>query len=1827
MPNINTNLNIAPYFNDYDSSKNFHQILFKPGTAVQARELTQLQSILQDQVARFGDNILQEGSIVEGGNFVEEPRLPYIKVRDAGWDANDNIISVAVSEYIGMKAKGLTTGLEGFVVSALGGLESQSPNLSTIYVRYTNNAQDTNGNNISVFSATEEIQIQKLNATTGQYENYHRLTAAGSVEANSTGVGYGVRCGDGIIFQKGFFTRFSDAVTIVGRYTPTPTDVVVGFQTNEVIVNSNVDRSLLDNATGYNNENAPGADRLQLVPKLVTKTVTEAENDDSFFTIQEYQDGQVIRKRLTTQFDSVSDVLERRTLEESGNYTVRDFKIDVVRSRSTSSLAITVGTGVGYVNGRRVELLNDYTLNTPQPSEFFQSPQQDVIANYGRYVKVTGLTGDFEPSSYPTIDILDASDVVIGTAKLRTIARENDTTFRMYLAWVKMNNNKTIRNAKKFKKGTAVANLVMESNGRARQYDQKFFSLIFPIGQKAIRSVDASKSDAVYRKTSTATADSNGSFTISLSGGETFPYTPNSNLTIDQKAEFIVVAKAAVGPYSLGEVGIVQTASVDSTGSTVTINLKDAPTATMDVTVLHDVKKTPITINSKTLETTYIKLDLSSHTNGVTGEYSLGIPDVYSLEKVYRHSAYSTDQAHDVTKHFELDRNDFTGTYDLSYIRPKGTITLATTDKLVVQVKAFRKDSSPGSLFTVDSYPIDDTTIPLPADKIRTELIPKFESAKGSVKYLRDCIDMRPWPTATATYTTDLANASINPSNVANYSDIQMPSPNKSIEIEYTFYGSRRDLIVLDEFGKFEVVEGVTAPEPAWPDEPTKGMVVAALDIPPFPALHRRRANQVKKLDYTVQVQPRANKGYTMKDIGSIEQRIDRLEYYTALNALERSAKDMIIPSSDGLDRFKNGIFVDNFENLTIADVRDPEYSAGIDPTYNKIQPKFRTYPVGLKVKSTANVALYKDKWFTLQKDDRSLLRQPYATKSRSCTTDFYRYSGDVTLDPAYDMSPDYTRAPDVSIDIDLQKPFIEFVELLNEFVPLQTENIQTIVNTIRNNETQTFDTTTITSITQEALRVGGRSFRQRVGDFVTNVSFSPFMRSRHIRIHATGMRPNTKFHFFFDGISVDEHMARGAMRPNGKIRHKNKFGTKSITSDANGELMAVFRLPKETFLVGDKYIEISDLSSYNDIANATSYAKVRYSAFNFSVEKTGLSTSTRAPEFDIGTSTSSTSQTNSRPIWNIREGRGDEDNAYSDPIAQTFIISDNQSTDSVVMLSKMNLYFNKKGKGGVRVEIREVVNGYPAPKIVPFSRRRLKNAEINANDKKANTPTVVEFNAPVSLKKGKEYCFVVRPDGNDPDFRLWISKVGGVDVDRNKGVTHDTNAGTLFTSTNNRAWTSYQDENIKFVLFACKFNKGRGEVVFVPNDIEFLDINNISKDFTDNEIVYAEKTVYKAGTVTIAEGSDQITGVGTSFASDYNEGDYIVMKADNNEREVLKIASITNNTAMVVDDYAKRAVTAETEHYPTPAGILTYYTDSEPSVAILEESSARIGLKFSSNDTIVGETSQARANIQTVANMPISWFQANIARVNYGETRTILKGKKFWGGGNLTYAQDVEFGINNHMTKNPTWIRSKSNGDGSNEFELEVRLRNVVGASRDTSPFVDGDISNILVYSHVVNNSVADEDKRVIGKCKSKYISKRVELADGMEAEDMKVFLSVYRPKDTDVDVYVSFQSDTDERDPKRVEWTKLKVKDENFNYSSVNNRQDFREMEFSMRDVAKLQGEGAWRENGNSFKYISSDGSVHNNFKSFTIKICLKANKFNIVPAVKDLRAIALT
>lgn len=1776
---LSTNLNVSPFFDDFDETKNFHQILFKPAFAVQARELTQLQSILQNQVARFGQNILKEGTIVKGGNFVELPKLDYIKLRD---NTTTNSL-LDVNNFLNKTVVGSITGLKAVVVGVVQGLESQKPDLNTLYIKYI-----TTVNDIKVFDSTENINII---SDTDVVDYSVTATIAGAVDTGATpavGAGYGVICGDGVIFQKGYFIRFADGLTIVSKYNSTPNDVVVGFQTKEEIITSTQDGSLLDNASGFNNYTAPGADRLKLTPVLVTKTLADARTDKTFFAIQEYINGRVVRRRTDTQFNSVEKMVEKRTHEESGNYYVDAFPI-IINTHPTDPdnlLSLSIGRGLAYVEGKRVRTYDTTYINIDKPQSFSQVSDQDVIANYGNYVIVNTITSPFVSTS--AINLEDAVGV-IGTAKFRTLTKIDNTNSRAFIFDVRMNSGKTFSSVTKLTQSTSSATLVLES-GKAVLKDASFNSLVYPLGKSFVKTISSGGSSFVFRGYHSGATGAGTTLTITLSVGNSWLYSGALNSL--QLADLVII----------NDTDNTQTTSFTASVSGQQLTIAGL-TASKTYSVYYNAKKDQLSPSQKTLKTIYVKVNCSSNTGGV---YGLGVPNVSRIVGIWKGATYSESNT-DVTSSFRLNQNVSDAVYGLSYISAKAGVSLTGSDLLLVKAEVFETTTT-GDCATVDSYVYTGSNITF-------QDIPVYINEAGRQITLRDAVDFRPEATATSVYATTIAAATIitaafNPATFA-LPAVNIPAPNSSIDLTYQYYKGRNDLVYIDDSGEFQVFKGVESNTPVTPKYPTKGFVLAELHIPPYPALAYSEAVKVGKAAYGVQSVPTKQKRYTMEDVGEIDTRLKNLEDYVALSLLEKSAADLAIKDSAGLNRFKNGIFVDNFESLSFAAVSDTDFAASIDTTNSEIKPKFISLPIDLKIASTSNTTAY-GSLVTLNKTDVSFMDQPYASRQKNCTTSFYKFSGNLQLNPEYDSGVNTVRAPDIVLDIDLTTPFVEYTSALSSFVPLQSVTRSTN-NTVARNGSQTITTSTTTT-TAKSLSISNSTVKDVVGDFVSDIRFMPFMRTKDLQLYATGLRPDTRFYVYFDGVAVDAHVAK-AQIVNGIVTRSSAFGGQVLRSDSNGNLAAIFRIPADTFYVGQRKIEIMDVNLYSSVDAVTSYTSKSYNAFNYQVSKSSLVTSTRVPEVEVDTSTSSSSRITTTTA--VRPFDGDR-SGDKDPLAQTFFVDANSSDDTNIFITKVDLFFaTKSSNRGVTVEIREVENGYPGGLIVPFSQVHVPATSINVNDLDGSTATTVTFKAPVALKTDAEYAIVIRPDANDPNYKVWVSKVGDTDLLSGKSITHDTNSGMVFTSTNNRAWIPYQDENLKFKLYKAKFTSSTGSVTLESNNYEFLNVSNIAGNgqFIEGEKIFSTNSVVTAN-VNVTPGNTVITG-DINFQSQFAAGEYIVIKKGT-EYNALKITS-ANTTAVVVSDIPTLTVAGnQTAVYKSTVGTLTYLNTSvTPALMVLSDSNAKTTLKFANTNTIVGETSGVTGTINVV-NLPISYIQPSIFRSNFTKTNTQLSGTFDNVAG--SYTTEIQKGTN-YLTAEPTYIKSKSNILANTTFSITCDL---VTSGVDTSPVVDHSISSVMAYQHVVNNDSTNE-LTATGNASSKYITKIVELAPGMDAEDIKVILTAYKPVGTDIKVYVRVKSDTDPTIINDVPWSELTA-DGFATISSSADLDDFKEVSYSLSTTTKTAGQGAYIVN-DVIEYITSNGAVYKDFKKFAVKIVFLSDSHQYAPRIKDMRVLALS
>jgi len=275
----NINLNREPYFNDYNEDKEFYNILFRPGFAVQTRELNQIQTLLQKQIERFGDHIFREGSIVLGGAIDLQTRTNFVRVTNLDTDANP------VDSLIGKEIVGTDSELTAYVITA-----TTDDGIPVLYVRYLN----SNESDETEFRVDEELTIQ------GTSETFN----VRSDENDDLGRGSIFSIEDGVCFVRGYFISFPDQTIVIDEYGTTPT-VAIGFRVQDPIVTSNEDSSLLDNAQGTFNFAAPGANRLVLSLSLTTTDIGTSESDTDFVLLAEVENGFISENRERTQYASI----------------------------------------------------------------------------------------------------------------------------------------------------------------------------------------------------------------------------------------------------------------------------------------------------------------------------------------------------------------------------------------------------------------------------------------------------------------------------------------------------------------------------------------------------------------------------------------------------------------------------------------------------------------------------------------------------------------------------------------------------------------------------------------------------------------------------------------------------------------------------------------------------------------------------------------------------------------------------------------------------------------------------------------------------------------------------------------------------------------------------------------------------------------------------------------------------------------------------------------------------------------------------------------------------------------------------------------------------------------------------------------------------------------------------------------------------------------------------------------------------------------------------------------------------------------------------------
>ena len=437
-----TNLNTSPYYDDFDQSKNFYKVLFKPGFPVQARELTGSQSISQDQLSKLSTYVFKDGAKVIPGDPSFQDNVRSIKLNSTNFGVD---VSLYTNNLVGKVIVGQSSGIRGNVKFTTTVTDSENNSQIILYIDQTSSGN--NLNSFDTFQDGESVTCEE-NIIYGNTTINAGTPVASLISSNSTGYGSLAHIEKGVYYIRGYFVNVNQQTIILDVFKNKPS-YRVGLKVDEIIVNAKEDSSLYDNATGFTNFAAPGADRLQINLTLTKKLLTD-KNDTDFVLLLEIEEGKVkkVGEGVNDNLNLLGDVLAKRTFEESGNYSVRPFIPSIHNSLndklgnnglyfsnqltdqdnipSDDLMCVKISPGLSYVRGNRVLKSTTNIIDVDKPRDVGIQTNGAVDFEMGNILRVNNVQG--VPKQGTVVKLFDnfnSTGNLIGSARVYSFNLEN----------------------------------------------------------------------------------------------------------------------------------------------------------------------------------------------------------------------------------------------------------------------------------------------------------------------------------------------------------------------------------------------------------------------------------------------------------------------------------------------------------------------------------------------------------------------------------------------------------------------------------------------------------------------------------------------------------------------------------------------------------------------------------------------------------------------------------------------------------------------------------------------------------------------------------------------------------------------------------------------------------------------------------------------------------------------------------------------------------------------------------------------------------------------------------------------------------------------------------------------------------------------------------------------------------------------------------------------------------------------------------------------------------------------------------------------------------
>lgn len=1789
----------APYYDDFDETKNYHRILFRPGFAVQARELTQLQTALQSQIDKLGQYTFADGDRVLGGKqTLLASNYQYIKLNATH---SGTAISTYLSTFVGKEIQN-TAGLKAKVINVVAAeTVDGTAEPDTLYLEYINSGTNTT---TSIFSEADVISTTSGTVVSATISS---STGSGAV-ANPIGFGSAYAIEEGIFFVNGSFVHVPAETILLDKYTNTPT-YILGLEITGGI-KSNLDSGygdLVDNATGSPNESAPGANRYVINLNLIKENISlDSRSVNDYIHLADIKNGIIVKKDDTPINTGLSDRFERRTSEESGDYILAPFVLDIKEHLNANNnngyltsgqggddakLAIGIEPSIAYIEGRRIEK----TKTDHVVIEKGRGSSDERVINgitqsvgFGNYIKLdpNECEGTPDINDFTTVNLLNSSSATIGTARARGFEHDSASPqhFRLYIFDVTMSAGQSFSSVQKVSQGTNFEANLGARNG-STLVTTGIFGTRFETGNNSL----------VYNLPTSAvkTLKTGGNFTaaynvrVKVSGtisGTAVTINMPSGVSLANDDDVIY----HIGALSDNNDAVAAPDSIVSGvgGGAITLSSLGSNDGE-SITVICTGAITTGSVKTKTVKD-----------NGSTTLTYSSSQSIYELNEVdIRELTAITDSAgNTVTDKFILDNGQRDSYYDRGKVILKGGQTLPAGN-FTVTFKCFTHNES-GNYFSVDSY----------------GAVPYADIGSYNGQPLRDVLDFRPTKGRSGTTTGQEFSTG------AGHSGLNMLPPVGTISYNLTHFVGRIDKLFLAKDGTYKVVKGESGLYPVEPEGLESAIHLYNISLNPY--VFSVEDVRVQKID---------NKRYTMRDIGQIDSRVKRLEYYTSLSLLEKSASEAQLFDGSGQARFKNGFIVDGFFGHGIGDASHPDYNVSVDRDVGILRPKFDERSMNLIRKtgdSGTAVKSAKGGIITMPYTNVVELNQPYSSYAEFVNPyDVVIWDGTVRLSPESDEWKDVDQRPDIIIDD--TSAFDQFVTaaesegilgtVWNEWETNWTgrsvggivsrrnqrvsgregQRLTGVANTRGKARAEVNTTTRAVTQTGTATRTGQDAYvafdreTKEIGNVVVEVNFIPFMRSRKIFFDAELLKPSTKLYAFFNGVDVTAYCRQESSfsefsdRANvityqGKTSHPGS-SSGALVSDASGRCIGSFVIPRNDvlkFKAGTREFKLTD-SNVNNDANSTTKAAVNFYSQGVleTYQKTIVSTKVPRIAFREVSETNAVTQRTSETTHELVR--------YYDPLAETFVIN----TQGGIFTTSVDLFFAIKDANiPIHVSIREVENGIPTQREVPGASTVVYPTSISvASDMTANNgvgnadvATTINWDHPVYLKEGTEYAIVLV--SNSSVYKVYVSETSKFDLTNNAyRITKQPFNGVFFTSANASTWTPEQTKDLKFKLNRASFTGSSAQVnlindVVPPKELVADPFIFLSKDASadtttirvlhPNHGMYGTDTQHKV-TLSIPTTTTTINGLARTVF----EGSHVVTKAEHDSYVLVLDDQQTSTVADGRRGGGVEITATENQMYDLTrlnAQTLEFPGNPDDPTDDVTITFSHIGMSTKSLD---GNSDSAQTLYTNTASVPIIANQNTLLEVPSAVVSEINK-------------------THNSITQQGT-------------YQINAVLSN--NGIENLSPVIDLNRTSAICVQNRINDATANAagyttkgtyvaETNATGTSNvAKYITKKVEL--NTDGSNIDIFLDTNRPTGTNIDVYYKATDDTD-IDFDDIGWTLV-------------------------NPILPLP------INQNEFDYHEAHYQVAAGFpfNAFSIKIVLRSSNSCYVPTVKNLRAIANT